>query len=40
MLIPYLPLRTLKKVKFLDDIYGDEILIVPYVMPGFVLAKK
>ena len=22
------------------DLYGDRILIVPYVMPGFVLAKK
>ncbi len=24
----------------IKEIYGDEILIVPYVMPGFVLAKK
>ena len=32
--------NTEKSKIFLDDIYGDEILIVPYVMPGFVLAKK
>ncbi len=24
----------------LADIYGDDILVVPYVMPGFILAKK
>ncbi|MDH3343187.1 MAG: class II aldolase/adducin family protein, partial [Gammaproteobacteria bacterium] len=24
----------------LKEIYGDKILVVPYVMPGFVLAKK
>lgn len=27
----------LKKIK---DIYGDKVLIVPYVMPGFVLARR
>ena len=32
--------NTGKSKKLLDDIYGDEVLIVPYVMPGFVLAKK
>ena len=26
--------------KLIKDIYGEEILIVPYVMPGFILAKK
>lgn len=24
----------------IQDIYGDDVFIVPYVMPGFVLAKK
>lgn len=26
--------------KRIQEIYGDRILIVPYVMPGFILAKK
>ena len=26
--------------KFINEIYGREILVVPYVMPGFILAKK
>ena len=26
--------------KFIKEIYGDKALIVPYCMPGFVLAKK
>lgn len=26
--------------KRIEDIYGDRVLIVPYVMPGFILAKK
>lgn len=26
--------------KRIKEIYGDKILIVPYVMPGFILAKK
>ena len=26
--------------KRIQDIYGDNMLIVPYVMPGFILAKK
>lgn len=26
--------------KRIQEIYGDKILIIPYVMPGFILAKK
>ncbi len=26
--------------KLIKEIYGDSILIIPYVMPGFILAKK
>ena len=26
--------------KKINEIYGDDILIIPYVMPGFILAKK
>lgn len=26
--------------RYIEEIYGPEILIVPYVMPGFLLAKK
>ena len=26
--------------KKINDIYGSDILVVPYVMPGFILAKK
>lgn len=26
--------------QLLRDIYGDEVLILPYVMPGFILAKQ
>lgn len=32
--------NTLNGNKKIKEIYGKEILIVPYVMPGFVLAKK
>ncbi len=26
--------------KIINEIYGNDILIIPYVMPGFILAKK
>jgi len=26
--------------QYIKDLFGDKILIIPYVMPGFVLAKK
>ena len=26
--------------EYIRDIYGDRVLVVPYVMPGFILAKK
>lgn len=26
--------------KMLEEIYGNKILVIPYVMPGFILAKK
>ncbi len=26
--------------KRIESIYGDRVLIVPYVMPGFILARK
>jgi len=26
--------------ELIKEIYGDELLIIPYVMPGFILAKK
>ena len=32
--------NTLNGRKKINEIYGKDILIVPYVMPGFVLAKK
>lgn len=32
--------NTLKGETCLRELYGDEVLILPYVMPGFVLAKQ
>tara|TARA_Y100000590_G_scaffold454011_1_gene600077 strand:+ start:3037 stop:5010 length:1974 start_codon:yes stop_codon:yes gene_type:complete len=32
--------NTSQGKKIISEIYDDEILIVPYVMPGFILAKK
>jgi len=32
--------NTLKGKERIREIYGNRVLIVPYVMPGFVLAKK
>jgi len=32
--------NTEKGEQFIKEIYGDRVLIVPYVMPGFILAKK
>lgn len=26
--------------KYIQEIYGDRVLLIPYVMPGFLLAKK
>ncbi|MCV6638864.1 bifunctional aldolase/short-chain dehydrogenase [Candidatus Albibeggiatoa sp. nov. NOAA] len=27
-------------LEYIKDLYGDRVLVVPYVMPGFILAKK
>ncbi|WP_353572639.1 bifunctional aldolase/short-chain dehydrogenase [Candidatus Albibeggiatoa sp. nov. BB20] len=27
-------------LEYIKDLYGDKVLIIPYVMPGFILAKK
>ncbi|MDA7756429.1 bifunctional aldolase/short-chain dehydrogenase [Opitutales bacterium] len=32
--------NTQKGLQFIKEIYGDEIIIIPYVMPGFILAKE
>ena len=32
--------NTEKGEQYIREIYGDHVLIVPYVMPGFILAKK
>ena len=32
--------NSLNGTKKINDIYGSDILVVPYVMPGFILAKK
>ena len=32
--------NTLKSELKIKEIYGDRVLIIPYVMPGFVLAKE
>lgn len=32
--------NTPKGISYIQKVYGSRVLIVPYVMPGFVLAKK
>lgn len=32
--------NTKNGLNWIKEIYGDEIIIIPYVMPGFILAKK
>jgi len=32
--------NTKKSIEIIREIYGSQILIIPYVMPGFILAKK
>ena len=32
--------NTPKGEKLIQDVYGDRLLIIPYVMPGFKLARK
>ena len=32
--------NTPKGDKLVQDVYGDSMLIIPYVMPGFKLARK
>lgn len=32
--------NTEKGEDYIREIYGDRILVIPYVMPGFILAKK
>lgn len=32
--------NTPQGVEYIKDLYGDKVLIIPYVMPGFILAQK
>jgi len=32
--------NTAKGEEYIREIYGDRVLIIPYVMPGFILSKK
>ena len=32
--------NTEKGEEYIREIYGDRVLVIPYVMPGFILAKK
>ncbi|MEY4504277.1 MAG: hypothetical protein RL154_570 [Pseudomonadota bacterium] len=32
--------NTPKGEEFIKEIYGDSVIIIPYVMPGFILAKE
>ncbi len=32
--------NTPNGLEYIKNLYGDKVLIIPYVMPGFVLAKK
>ena len=32
--------NTKKGLQLIKEIYGDEVLVIPYVMPGFILAKE
>jgi len=32
--------NTEKGEDYIREIYGDRVLVIPYVMPGFILAKK
>jgi rhamnose utilization protein RhaD (predicted bifunctional aldolase and dehydrogenase)/NAD(P)-dependent dehydrogenase (short-subunit alcohol dehydrogenase family) len=32
--------NTSNAKKYLKEIYGDNVLVIPYVMPGFILAKE
>ncbi|MEK7991358.1 MAG: bifunctional aldolase/short-chain dehydrogenase [Thiotrichaceae bacterium] len=32
--------NTPNGLEYIKDLYGDKVLVIPYVMPGFILAKK
>lgn len=32
--------NTKKGLQLIKEIYGDEVIVIPYVMPGFILAKE